>query len=471
MKSGVIRSTWMDSYGYRLDCSPYLGGALETKVLLEKLPLRKDPLHTLTAGFAGGIYNGPQFVRNYVESEAHGVPFMTGSSMLLADLSKLPWLSKRDAYGPKLRHLEIQPRMSLISCSGTIGKTSYGRREMEGVWSSQDILKVVADPARVPSGYLYAYLCSKFGVPLVVSGTYGAIIQHLEPEHVAGLPVPRLGDALEHEIHALVEEAADLLSKSSAELARATFAFFQSVGLNDILKEEWYRGKPRDLGFATTEPSCYSLRTVHFGPRFRSLWTSIEQVSHRPLGEICIPGTLGGGPRFKRIDAQGEHAIRLVGQKELFNLQPDGRLIARSSVGEEVRMKAGTIAVAAQGTFGETELYCRSQFIWGPWTEYAFSQHMLRVLADEKKMLRGCLFAFFRSETAFRMLRAVSTGSKLQDNHYYYLPRLPIPVPRRAEQEKINAMVLEAIEKRHQAVANERKAVSLIERTIDSHGS
>ena len=62
-----------------------------------------------TKGFDGGICNGPQFVRNYVESEAHGVPFMTGSSMLLADLSNLSRLSKRDARGPKLLMIEEDP--------------------------------------------------------------------------------------------------------------------------------------------------------------------------------------------------------------------------------------------------------------------------------------------------------------------------------------------------------------------------
>jgi type I restriction enzyme S subunit len=221
----------MAGYGYRLDTKPYLGGALETKILLEKLPLRKDPLHTLTKGFSGGIYNGPQFVRRYVESPESGVPFITGSSMQLADLSNLSLLSRRDAHGPKLRHLELQPGMSLISCSGTIGRMAYARADMKGVWSSQDVLKIVADPRKIPSGYLYAYLCSRFGIPLVVSGTYGAIIQHLEPEHIAGLPVPRLGDALEHEIHTLVEEAAGLRTKASGQFHAAIADFEHAAGL------------------------------------------------------------------------------------------------------------------------------------------------------------------------------------------------------------------------------------------------
>jgi len=66
------------------------------------------------------------------------------------------------------------------------------------------------------------------------------------------------------------------------------------------------------------------------------------------------------------------------------------------------------------------------------------------------------------------MLRATSTGSKLQDNHYYFLTRLPIPVPKIKDQEKIHAMVVNAFEKRHRAVANEDRAVALVEKAVDA---
>jgi type I restriction enzyme S subunit len=98
---------------------------------------------------------------------------------------------------------------------------AYSRSEMDGMWSSQDVLKVVPNPEKIPPGYLYAFLGTKFGVPLVVSGTYGAIIQHIEPEHIADLPVPRLGKKLEEQVHVLVQEAANLRTESNAILRRA----------------------------------------------------------------------------------------------------------------------------------------------------------------------------------------------------------------------------------------------------------
>src|SRR2546421_12917232 len=101
MKAKTIRSSWFDGFGYRLDCQPYLAGALEAKIVLERLRFRKDPLQTLTAGPGGGIYQGPQFRRVFVDSLKFGGPFVGSSAMLRGDLVNLPLLSRQEAYSPR----------------------------------------------------------------------------------------------------------------------------------------------------------------------------------------------------------------------------------------------------------------------------------------------------------------------------------------------------------------------------------
>ncbi len=466
MITKTIRSSWWEGFGYRLDCQPYLAGALETKILLERLALPKEPLGTLTTGHEGGIYNGPQFRRVYVEAAEFGVPFVGSSSMLYSDFSHLPYLSKDEAHSNRLKYLELKRGMTLISCSGTIGKTVYVQPSVEGMWSSQHVMKVVADVSKVPAGYLYAYLSSKFGVPLLVSGTYGSIIQSIEPEHISNLPVPRFGKKLESTVAAKMEKSADLLSSYQTQIAEATRKFFSVVHLNDVTPIEWHH-LGRDLGFEKAFPFSPSFRALNFSPRFQLLCERMQAGPWKPLGDLCVPGTLKRGGRYKRIDADPAFSYELIGQKELFHLKPEGRWIARQSVGKDLILEEGTIAVAAQGTLGETELYCRSEFVWGPWTKFAYSEHILRVLADQSKIQRGCLFAFMRSETAFRMLRSISSGTKLQDNHYYFLPRLPIPMPKRADEHDIHEMVVEAYDKRHRAVSLENEAIKEVETAIE----
>ena len=470
MKTAIIRSSWMPGYGYRMDCQPYLGGALETKILLEKLPIRKDKLHTITSGFDGGIYNGPKFSRTWVESLEYGVPFLGSSAMLRADLTGLPLLSKKRAFSRQLRHLKLEPGMSLISCSGTIGNMVYSRRDMAGVWSSQHILKVQADPAKTLSGFLYAFLASKYGVPLIVSGTYGSIIQSLGPGNIVDTPVPRLGEKVERKIHNLIEDASELFSKHTEQLSHATNQFFSSVGLKDITPQEWHRRKSLDLGFGVNLPGPFSFRAINYAPRFTMLCDRMRSVTSIALKELCTPGQLSRGGRFNRIESDPDFGVRLIGQRELFALKPEGRFVARASVPHDAFFEDGAIAVAARGTLGEGELYCRAQFISGPWTKFVYSEDILRIVADERKMLRGCLFAFMRSETAFRMLRAISSGLNMQENHYYLLPRLPIPLPKKSDQERVNDLVLSAIQNRHEAVAKETQAIALVEKAIGSYG-
>ena len=462
MKASTVQSDWLPKGGYRLDCSPYLGGAIETEILLENLPVRKDTLGSVTTA----IFNGPKFSRTYVDHPDLGVPFLGGSALQQTDLSNLPLLSKKQATSHQLSHLEIKRGMSLITCSGTIGKMAYARPDMEGIWSSQHIMKVVPDEESIPPGYLYSFLSSKFGVPLVVSGTYGSIIQSIEPHHIAGLSVPRFGDALEHEIHELVEDAARCLCEKTAMLEQATSLFFDSLGLKDVSSFEWGQQRHLDLGFSFKGDVAFSLRTLGFSPRVRNLISTIKAGPWRALGEICANGSLVRGSRFSRIDASSEYGTRMIGQRDLFCLRPEGRIVARSVLPGDAFVFDGAILIAAQGTLGEKELYCRAQFITDNWVEFAYSEHVLKVIANESIMPRGCLFAFLRSETAFRMLRSTSSGTKLQDHNYFLLPRLPVPMPPREVHQRVDSIVRSAYEMMHTAVSMEDRAVSLVESAI-----
>ncbi len=465
----VVRSSWLDKGGRRLDCNPYMSGALEARDALDNLKVRKDPLHTLTGGYAGGIYNGPIFRRHWVDNPRFGVPFLGSSDMLQSDLSSLPLLKRNYAQSSKIAHLEVKQGMTLITCSGTIGRMTFVHPEMTGMWSSQHIMKVVPDENKIFPGYLYAYLSSKYGVPIVVAGTYGAIIQHIEPEHIACLPVPRFGNDFESRIHLLVDEAAGLLSGYQQNIKHATDELFASVGLQDITADEWHSWGT-DVGFMIPSADQASFRASNFNPRFARMVKSIEQVPHKKLMDICLPGTLHRGNRFKRVDADPEHAYQMVGQKELFRLKPEGRWIAKTSIESDAILAPGSIVSAARGTLGENELYCRCEFVWGPWTKLAFTEDVLRIISDDSIMPRGCLFAFMRSETAFRMLRSISSGSKLQEPHHSFRGNLPVPYPDVAIQQEIHERVVSAYDARHRAVALMDEATRLVEVAIGGEG-
>jgi hypothetical protein len=467
MKAKTIPSSWLRHEGRRFDCGPYTSGAQEARIRLRQLEFKKQPLLSLTRGGGkDGIFHAGRESRWWVDSEEYGVRFLSSSSVLRADLSSLPFLHRSQ--------IDANPRFTigrgwtLITRSGTIGRMVYARPDMDGIACSEHVMRVVPDEQKVPPGYIYAFLSSKFGVPLVVSGTYGSIIQSIEPQHIAELPVPRLGE-LEKRVSSLMEESATLIARYQALVNEATDCLFASVGLIDVTPADWH-SSGSDIGFSVSFPRWDSLRALNFNPRFESLKARIQRGPWKKLGDICEPGTLTRGGRFKRIDADPEYSLRLVGQKHLFWLQPEGRWIARFALGSDVTVEPGTVLIAAQGTLGENELYCRAEFAWGPGVELAYSEHILRARADEDIMPRGCLFAFLRSETAFRMLRSISVGSKLQDHHHIFRAEIPVPYPPKEVQHQVHDLVVEAYERRHRGVALENEARTLVERAIEEAG-
>ncbi len=458
MKTAVIRSTWMDGYGFRLDCSPYLGGALETKVLLEKLSLRKDDLRDVTAG----IYHAGRESRQWVDSPQYGVPFISSSDLQKADLSDLPLISKKQVEKTPL--FTIRRGYTLITRSGTIGKMAYGRPDMDGMACSEHVLRVVPDTAKIPPGYLYAYLSSKFGVPLVVSGTYGSIIQGIEPEHIAGLPVPRLGDSLENEIHVLVEKAAELRSRATAQIRNTGKALLDALG------------KPPDLGLsrAGTLTTIVSSRAMDKTRRsdawfFNGRAVLVEKwIANHPngvwrLGDIAEP--FGVSP-FKRVYVNGgEQGIGFFGSADIFKLDRTPESFISRAATRNIKkyvLPAGAILLASSGQLNG--IIGKPQFVDSALAGKAASNHVLRIVPRSSRIPAGYLFAYLACrEIGYPLIARTATGDSIPEIWPTYLSELPVLKSSERLMEKVHQEVVEAFEMRVKATEFESGARNRLE--------
>lgn len=459
-----VRFIWIADQGFRLDASPYLSGAYEARRLLEQLPGTR-PLHTLTTGHDGGIFNGPKFSRLYTADPEYGVRFLGSTDMLEADFTNLPLLHKRIA--TQLSYLEVKPGMTMITCSGTVGRTTYVRNDMAGFWSSQHTMKVNPDPDQVLPGYLHAFLQSGYGIPIVAGAAYGAIIQHIEPHQIADLPVPRFDRAVEEEIHGCVQAAADLRAQFQEAVTAATRDLFESAGLPELIDFRWDR-EPRDIGFSVTKLTPTTLRAMNLAPRAERILDRLTSVAYRTLGDICAGGQLSRGNRFTRIDSQPEYGHRLIGQRQGPWLRPEGRWIAVTpAVLNEIRAADESILVCARGTLGENEVYCRSIFVTGRWQhEFVFSEDFLRIVSSDPEFPGAYLFAFLRSEAAFRIFRSMSTGSKQQDIHDELRRKIPVPECTPTDRERIAETVRQAYRWRDEADQMEDRAQELLDTAV-----
>ncbi|MCW7554513.1 hypothetical protein NX722_18170 [Endozoicomonas gorgoniicola] len=469
MKIKTVPRSWFDETGLRFDSNPYIGGAIETRVEINSCPYPKQRLDELTRGGYSGIVHAGRIKRHWVDDPEYGLPFLSGRDILQFDYSNLRLIRKKSAIdNPKLK---LSSGATLITRAGTVGKMAYARPDMEGLACTEDVLRVVPDEDKIHSGYLYAYLNSKYGIPLILAGTYGAIIQHIEPPHICDLPVPRLGARVEQAIHELVEKAANNLSEYQELINEASSLVFTTLGLENISAYDWRSNKKKDFGFVVQSSNLEIMRGWNHSERLSSLKQNIRSVRHSELKDVIDLDWLRWRVMFKRIDADKEHGIEVMTQKTLFQLFPEGRWVSKEYLlnhSPRFKVPDETILIAKQGTLGEQEVYCRSEFITGERTlERAYSDHCMRVVAIPEKIDAGYLFAFLRSQTGFRLLRGLSEGSKQQDLHWRMVPTLPIPRCGGDKEKEIGDKVRKAYRLKNEAIQLFTQARNKVEETIE----
>lgn len=461
MKVKSIPSAWMRRDGRRFDCGPYMSGALEAKVRLEELACRKDSLASVCFGGVAGIYHAGRESRNWVDDPDAGVPFLSSSSILAADLSGLPLISKKQvASNPRFT---LGRGWTLITRSGTIGRIVYARPDMDGLACSEHVMRVVPDPKKAKPGYVYAFLSSKFGVPLVTSGTYGSIIQSIEPQHLADLPVPRLGDEVERQVHELVDGAATARTRAALLKRDARSLLLKRLSLPDISSS----GTP--TSFATFSVRSGDLARLDAGfhsPSCRAAVTELTASTPKAyalseLANVFTPGI------FKRryVDAP-EYGYPYFSGTELFQLDaaPRGYLAKKWSGIEGYRVSTDWLLIQDAGQLGG--LIGSVVRVPPHFDGSVVSNHLMRVAVDVREKA-AYLFALLTSPHGYRAIIRNAFGSSIPQLDPKHIGQIIVPWPRESLRAEVAERVLEAWHLEDQAVADEREGVALVERAIE----
>lgn len=453
----IVRSGWLDEGGRRLDCNPYMSGALEARDALKRLSVQTEKLADLT----DDIFHAGREGRLWVDDPEFGVPFLGSSDILCADLSYLPLIAKRQVVrNPKFK---LGEQWTLITRSGTIGRMTYVSKDMSGMACSEHVLRVVPKPDRVLPGYLYAYLASRYGVPLVVSGTYGAIIQHIEPEHIAGLPVPRFGEDIEGYIHSLITEAAVKRDEAGRCLSQAMSEFLVAANLPAL--ESCGSVTP----FSTSSVPASSLQGRCDG-FFHSRYHSDVVGAIRNCGlAITSIGQMACGiqepNRFKRIVLDADSGgIPLFGTSAIFWNDPEPsyylprRLAAPYVVGRSTLLipRSGQL----QGVIG------RPVLPYGDIIGGAVSEDAIRINCHTETEA-GFLFVFLSSEYGLRQLKARAFGSSIPHLDVRQISACVLPELSPTLAERIGGLGLRVSELRSDALRLEREAKLAVERAIE----
>lgn len=435
----IARSAWAEEEGLRLDAATYASGGLEERdhiTLSRRLPSwrRLDAL--------AHLFTGPRFARTYVRDPQRGVTFLSSSDILLADLQGIPYLSLRNT--PNMESLLIREGWTLISCSGTIGRTAYVRPEMNGFAASQHVMRAAPFDDSVKPGYLFAFLSTAQAQAMIRQKTYGNVIQHIEPEHIADMPVPIPNDAFQERIHGLVTRAAEARTEASRLLDAASSYFDALAGPMPSSHDHAYA-----VGIMRSRDLDYRLDAFHHvGWASEAKFDAGDRIDS--LAEIISTNRV---PRV--YIAKG---IPFLSGIDVFRFRPSVRVHLAPYIADAfaARVSAGDIAI--QGSGQRYGLLGRPAYIGKYMDGWAASHDLFRIRAQTLRETSR-IYAFLRSESGHRVMLRHSYGTSIPHVNPYGIADIRIP----ALPPDLNEAATRAIELREQADADEDIAIREVE--------
>lgn len=155
--------------------------------------LKKNAAEVTTVGderISSDIILPGRFKRVYVE-EGYGRVFIGGKQLYELDPSNKKYLSLVHHGDRIAKQLELHENMTLITCSGTIGKVTLVGKQWKNWTANQHIIRVVPANNDV-AGYISIFLSSDYGYELIKRFTYGSVVDEIDDNHVRQIQIPIL---------------------------------------------------------------------------------------------------------------------------------------------------------------------------------------------------------------------------------------------------------------------------------------
>lgn len=449
--------------GKRLEASVY---DVEAKQAHEIIIEGKYPI-TMLGGEKGltTSYTGARFKRIWVEKSEY--PIYQPSTIM--DIKPTP-----DGYisaitDTNIDALRVSKGQILMTCSGTIGKVSFVSDTLDGLIFSHDLLRINCKNED-DAGYVYAFLKSKIGNKILLTNSYGAVITHIEPEHLATVPIPDAPVALKKKIGDLIICSYRLRDESNLLVDQATKMLIDELQLPaiedfnvDYLKKEaavdTFNVKLSDLKYrldASYHVPIVDAIVEHFS-KYAEEVTSIGD--RRISNAVILPG------RFKRVYVDEGYGYVLFGGKQIHTLDPSGdKYLSKSKhddrVSKELLIDENTTLITRSGTIGKVALVPKH------WAHWIASEHIIRVVPASQD-IAGYNYIFLLSDYGRMLIQRYTYGAVVDEIDSSHVKDIPIPLLKDHDiQNKINDLALEANKKRYEAYKLEKKALEILDKEV-----
>lgn len=447
MRTSYINIKDVHTSNLRTDASFHLSEGQEVQRFIANSPYPLLPISKV----AKDIFIGNRAKRVYVKKASHGIPFLSSSDILRADLNNLKLASTK--YTPDIERMKLQKGWTLISRSGTIGNCAFANAKHAQKLASEHVIRLWPNNI-LRGGLVYAYLASKYGHSLLTQGTFGAVIQHIEPAFVGSILIPSFPESFQKEVDDLIQESARL-REEAAEALEEAIKYFETLYPIVTENTKFFTKRIKCLNFSFAAYNN-NQETENFKNQFlQNSFKIREQTS-----KVFAP------PLFKHIYVSKDNGYPFMtgGELSKSNMRYY-RWLSPKGVGDikDYVVDEGTLLLYKSGSL---DGMIGSVFI----VDYTIdkcclSDHVIRAVFNDKR-LGYWTFAFLKSKGGVQMLKSLATGAAIPFITPERLCELPIPNP-----DKNYEIIVSLVEKHINCISfskiKENKAITMVEQEIE----
>lgn len=449
---------------YRFDAEAF---NLEAKVAMNNIKSCKYGYVNLWSekGLIKEAYHRPRFKRIYLKKSEF--PIYQPSQITEVYPKPLKYISEKTP--TNIDNLKVKKGMVLLAVSGTIGKSSFVGKTLDNKIFSHDLLRVVGK-GKNDAGYIYSYFQTATGLSILQSNNYGAVVQHIEPEHLESVIIPNAPEKIKQKVHELVVKSYDLRDQSNELIDKAEKILYKELQLPPIEKlQPKYFNTSKEIRNYETKLSDLNLRfdgSYHL-PLVKAIENKIAETSKEVktfedkeiASKIILPG------RFKRVYVSKENGIPFFGGKQLLELNPSNiKYLSETHHGnrisEQLFLKENMIAITCSGTIGKVNIIPKH---WENWT---LNQHVMRIVAKDKD-IAGFIYCWLNSDYGYNLITRNVYGSVVDEIDHRHMATVKIPMLKNQDKQKeINDLVLKANKLRYEAHLKEQEAIRIVNEDV-----
>lgn len=464
LKWGVVHLSEVIAKGKRLEASVYDINVQNTYQIVEHGIYSPVPLIDAEKGPVVYAHYGNRLKRTYVDRNHENAVGFIGSAEML-DVNPRPVKFVVDT--ERMASFKVHEGTVLISRSGTIGNVSFVNKTLSHFMLSEDAIRLECNDC---SGYVYAFLKTKAGQTLVHSKIYGAVIAHIEPEHLSSIPIPNAPKEIKSKIHSCVVHSYELRDESNALINEATLLLSKELQLPELEDMECchFNTNTKLKTFSVKASSLNGrIDASYHLPIVQTLVTHLSNYAAevttigdtRISKDVILPG------RFKRVYVQEGNGHIFIGGKQIGELDPSNKkylsLVHHGDrIIRQLELHQNMTLITCSGTIGKVALVGKH------WEKWAASQHIIRVVPFNDD-IAGYINIFLASDYGRVFITRNTYGAVVDEINDKHVRNIPIPLLKNhSVQQHINHLALLANQKRYEAYLLEREALKIMEEEV-----